>query len=291
MNEYNIIADGFSQINILKHYQEIPKVSEEEKRYLEDFVREQTRKSEERKGLFFDGDMIGVKINSIKSEGTKLELETQSMKYSQHAGLFRLNPNVPLQALYVNSILITKDDKIVFGTTQATEAQWMGKLNLPAGGLTLSPDKYPSPGEQIEREIAQEIGLISGVHYDEQGIIPGWMNGMSSREGNYHYTISFVTPLNLDEKQLIEWFEGIRDLVSRLGIKTEFKKLSFFPNDPEYIKRFIEKQDEKGKDANLLGRSCDVIEEWSRTYECDPEKLKQSKLKGSKVYLSQPEIF
>jgi hypothetical protein len=51
----------------------------------------------------------------------------------------------------------------------------------------------------------------------------------------------------------------------------------------KYLNEFIEEQNNKGNSVNLLGKSLDVIEEWTNEYSCDIEKLKASKYEGPKI--------
>ena len=298
-NLYHIVADGFSRIRIRDHNPELFGISDKDKKYLESFVEEQTRKAKERGGVFYDGSLIGILMDSFMIKDGELSFDAQNINYSQHAGLFRKSFNAPLQAMYVNGLTITQDNKLVFGTTQATEADWMGKLNLPAGGLKIGPDGFPSLGAQFYEEIIEELGITPDYHIKNKEIIPGWINGMSKREGNYHLTTSFITYLLSNEKELsqyfgdwkeaqIKWMMNARERGEKVGI-TEFKELRFLPNDQKYLLKFIEEQDAKGKSANMLGKSLDVIEEWVRTYNCDIEKLKSSK-DNTEIYLPQPKF-
>lgn len=247
-------------------------------------------------GVFYDGDLVGVEMNSFLSSGDELSFDTQRMSYSQHAGLFRKSTNAPLQALYVNSLMVTEDERLVFGVTQATETDWLGKLSVPAGAVKEGPDGYPSLGAQLYREITEEVGISPDYHIRNEVIIPGWINGMSQREKNYHLTASFVTPLKLTEKEIKEWFKDWITALKKwssfarergLNIKSEFADLRFLPNDRNYLLKFIEEQDKMNTKANLLGKSLDVVEEWVRSYNCDIEALKASKT-GARIYLPQP---
>ncbi len=296
---YHIVADGFSSIKVTAYNPGLFSHPTAERAFLDKFVAEQTARAQARNGLFFDGDLVGIVMSSLVPQGQTLKAEAQHLKYSEHAGLFRSNPEAPVQAAYVNSLAITQDGYLVFGTTQATEADWMGKLGLPAGGLNLGPDGFPSLGTQIYRELSEELGIASEYHFMEE-LIPGWMNGGSKREGNYHVTVSFVTPLRLNKAEMDEYFKDWKaanekwmNAAKARGekVKVEFKDLRFIPNDQKYMLQFIAEQDSKGKNANLLGKSLDVVEEWARKYNCDPEQLKESKKLGTQVYLPQPKLF
>ncbi len=298
MNLYHIVADGFSSVRIRSYNPELFKVSNDKKRYLDDFVEEQIKNAKAKGGLFYDGELIGVLMDSFKIKNNEISFDAQKMNYSQHAGLFRKDSNALIQAFYVNGLTITYDNRLIFGTTQATEADWMGKLNLPAGSLRISPDGYPSLGSQFYEEIIEELGIAPDYHIKDKKIIPGWINGMSKRENNYHLTTSFITNLRLTEKEMKEYFDDWKNAQLRWiksaeergeKVKLEFKDLRFIPNDNKYLINFIEEQDNKGKGANILGKSLDVIEEWTTKYNCDVEKLKSSKDKA-RIYLPQPKI-
>jgi hypothetical protein len=294
--KYHIVADGFSRIRAVSHYQEIYQPSLAEQRSLDGFVSHQREQAQSHDGQFFDGNLIGVYLNSIVSEGSVLSFTARTIKYSQHAGLFRNKADSGIQAMYVNAIVITRDNRIVFGTTQFTEADYMGKMSVPAGALECGPDGWPSPGAQIYRELSEEIGFAADYHLSS-AIIPGWINGMSCRENNYHLTTSFIVPLKLTENEMQEYFRGWKAAQdSWISIshahgektKTEFKDLIFVPNDPYYLANFIEEQDCMGSAAHLLGKSLDVIEEWVTQYKCNPETLLESRRDGTQVYLPQP---
>lgn len=296
---YHIVADGFSRIRVRSYNPEKFPVNPEEQRFLDDFVAKQTEAAEKRGGRFYDGDMVGAWMSSIAADGPELGMTTQAMKYSQHAGLFRDNPRSPIQAVYVNALCITRDGRVVFGKSQATETQWMGRFGIPAGGVLVGPDGYVSLGGEIGSEAVEEIGLVPEYHLAEP-MIPGWINGMSRREGNYHITTSFIAQLRLTAKECEEYFKDWKAAQDKLREKmmvrgeklpkVEFEQLAFVPNDAKEFGKIVEEQAAKGKNAQIMGKSLDVVEEWVRTYKCDPEKLKESKKKGVRVYLPQPEI-
>jgi len=64
-NLYHIVADGFSRIRIRDHNPELFGISDKDKKYLESFVEEQTRKAKERGGVFYDGSLIGILMDSF----------------------------------------------------------------------------------------------------------------------------------------------------------------------------------------------------------------------------------
>lgn len=290
---YHVIADNFSSVRISSYNPEKFKTTEEQKQRIDAFAAEQMRRVREKGGLFFDGDLVGILMDSFKADDGQLSFDTQKIKYFQHAGLFRTDRCAPIQAMAVNSVMITSDGMIVFGKKQATEAGLMDKLGIPAGLLSIGPDGMPSLGAQIYREMSEEAGITPDYHIED--IVLGWTNGMSTRERNYHMTTSFVTLLKMPEKALNEWFDywkfGQEHLMKteQAGKKTEFDGLHFIPNDPQYLRQIIEEQDEKWKNANLGGKSLDVIEAWVERYNCDISQLKASKSKGN-IYLPQPAI-
>lgn len=282
MKKYHIVADGFSVVKATSYKASVFSTPDKDA-FLEDFIDRQRRASMGKGGSFYDGDIVGLLTSSVSVNGNEVNFETQRIKYSQHAGLFRGDANSPIQAMYVSGLLVTSDNRIVLGTTQATEADWMGRLGIPAGALNVSPDGFPSLGAQIYREISEEIG-IAPDYMTHDSILPGWINSTSTREHNYHFTTSFVVPIILAERQMREFFGDWKHAQESIGRKTEFKDVKFLPNDPHYIDRFAEDQDRKGRNADLLGKSLDVIEEWATKYGCDPEKLKASKT-GAKIYI------
>ena len=92
-------------------------------------------------------------------------------------------------------------------------------------------------GAQIYREMREEVGVTHDYHIRE--IVPGWVNGMSTREGNYSLTASFVTQLKLSEKEIAEWFKDWKAAQDKWmasakaeGViaKTEFKDIMLEPN-------------------------------------------------------------
>lgn len=291
-NKYHVVADGFSSIRINSYNPEQFKNSECENERLDAFVKEQTERAQRRGGSFYDGAMIGILVDSIKTNKGELSFDTQNMRYSQHAGLFRTNPFAPIQAAYVNAVALTLDNRIVLGTTQATEANWMGKLSIPAGGLTLGPDGFPSLGHQLYAELSEELGISPEYHLSRR-IIPGWITGASAREGNYHLTTSFIVPLQMTKNNLKEWFDDWKSAqqkwLTKSGRKIELKDLRFLPNDPARLNFFLSEQDSRGKDANILGKTADVIDVWANRYNCDSHKLRNSE--ETRVYLPQPKIF
>jgi len=291
-NKYHVVADGFSSIRVNAYNPEQFKTSEGENERLDDFVKKQTERARRNGGSFYDGEMIGTLVDSIKTNKRELSFNAQNMRYSQHAGLFRINPFAPIQATYVNAVTLTLDDRIVLGTTQATEANWMGKLSIPAGGLTLGPDGFPSLGHQLYAELSEEVGISPEYHLIGK-IIPGWIAGASAREGNYHLTTSFVVPLQMTENDLKEWFNDWKfaqqKWLVKSGRKIELKDLRFLPNDPTKLNVFLSEQDSRGENANILGKTADVIDIWANRYNCDPHKLQN--LKEARVYLPQPKIF
>lgn len=299
LKPYHIVADGFSRIRVRSYNPEKFPVNPEEQRFLDDFVAKQTEAAQKKGGRFFDGDMVGVRMDSLAADGPELSFDAQVMKYSQHAARFRGNPTSPMQAVYVNALCITRDGKLVFGRSQATEAQWMGRFGIPAGGVLVGPDGYVSLGNEIGAECGEEVGLVPEYHLAER-MIPGWIGGMSRREKNYHLTTSFVAPLRLTAKEYEEYFADWKAAQDKLREhtaqrsekipKVEFAQLVFLPNDAKKLVPIIEEQDAKGNDAQIMGKSLDVVEEWARTYKCDPEGLKESKKDGAEVYLPQPEI-
>lgn len=297
---YHIVAEGFSHIDI-RYNPGAFHVSSEEQEFLGNFVSVQAAKAKERGGLFFDGDMTGILLHgesAPKAEGDTIRLEMQAMKYSQHAGLFRAKHNSPIQAAYVSGLVITRDNYLVFGKNQATEVNFMGKLGIPAGGIIEGFAGAPS-FDQLYRELSEEIGFAEEYHLEGE-VIPGWMNGMSAREGNYHLTTSFVVPLRLSKDELHdyfkEWKETQQKLLARIEQsggkrkRVEFADLHFLPNDAVYLREFIDDQDSKGAAANLLGKSLDVVDEWVRHYKCDPFRLALAKKDGVKLHLPQPLI-
>jgi ADP-ribose pyrophosphatase YjhB (NUDIX family) len=289
MKMYHVVADGFERFRIREYCSVLPEISGEEKEFLDSFVQEQRAKARERDGSFYDGDIVGLLMQSLQTDGSEISAATQRIKYSYHAGLYRVDPNAALQALYVNGIMITRDNRLVLGTTQATEADWMGKLSLPAGAVDVGPDGYPSLGAQVLREFAEECGLSIDHHVAERKIFPGWINGMSAREGNYHLTVSFICPLIFNEMEMSEYFRDWKALQEKSGGgKVEFENLRFLPNDPRYISEFVKEQDTSGN-ARTLGKSLDVMEEWASRYGCDMEELKGSKGE-TRLYLPQPRI-
>ena len=300
---YHVVAEGFSHID-LKYSPETYAVSREEKEFLDDFVAIQAAKAKEKGGLFFDGDMTGILLRgenapTVRGNVDTLALNMQAMKYSQHAGLFRARHDAPIQAAYLCGLAITRDNYLVFGKNQATEVNFMGKLGIPAGGIIEGFGGAPS-FDQLYRELSEEIGFAEEYHLDGK-VILGWMNGMSAREGNYHLTTSFIVPLRLSKDELHDYFKDWKDTQQRLLArieksggkkkKVEFADLHFLPNDADYLRNFIDEQDSKGKDANLLGKSLDVVEEWVSRYSCDPFKVELiAKNEGAIVYLPQPLI-
>lgn len=288
-NRMHIVADGFLEADIKFNELEF-KTPEADKSRLERFFTQQIENAKNRGGTFFDGDLVGINMSSLKSEGQKISFKAQNIKYSQHAGLFRDNSNAPIQALYVNALAVTSDDKLVLGVTQVAEAENIGKVGLSAGAVE-SKDRVNgrlSLEAAIARETGEELGLIPGQHYDV--LIPGWMNGGSVREGNYHLTVSHFVPLKLTAEQLKKYFDSWKAKEDAKGAKTEFKGIEFIPNDPGYIREFIAQQDKAGKNAKLLGKSLDVLEVWAEKYNCDPRKLAESKKEGARVYLPQPKL-
>lgn len=288
MKKYHIVADGYESFRIGGCHPVLPELSPENKRLLENFVKEQRKKAEEKGGSFYDGNLVGVVINSWRTHGTEVSALTQRIKYSYHAGLYRNEHNAPIQALYTNGLMITKDNRLVFGTTQIVETDWLGKLGLPAGVTKTNKHDHVELTVQALRKFEEDCG-IRKHHIVDGTLIPGWVNGMSSRERNYHLTASFICPLNLTEKEMKEYFDAWKNLMEITGNKMKFKYIGFLPNEPEYVSSFVQKQDQMGKDANMLGKSLDVIQEWAEKYKCDVEKLKESKGKP-KVYPQQPKI-
>jgi hypothetical protein len=288
---YHIVADGFSSIDVVSYDNQTFQIDPFQEQIMQAFVEKQMERTKAAKGEFKDGLLVGILMDSLKADNQTVQLAMQNIRYFQHAGLFRTNANAPIQAAYVCALVITADNRLVFGDTQFTEAQFMGKLAIPAGGIgTPVNDKTPSYMAQLYKETGEEIGLAGDMHAEISGIIPGWINGMSRREGNYHLTTSFVVKHKFTADQIQKYFNLMRDFHASQGIKTEYKRLVAIPNDKKYLETFIEEADAKGKDSNLQGKSLDVVEEWVRTYDCDPEKLIERKSQGARVYLPQPLI-
>lgn len=287
MKTYHIAADGFSRIRI-RSYNHGLSISCEEQGYLDRFTKEQVRRAEEVGGLFYDSDMVGVKIDSICPENDTIVFDAQRIRYSQHAGLFRNNAAAPVQALYVEAITVTSDERLVFGLAQATEKAFMGKLSTPAGGVEIAPDGFPSVGGHLYRELSEELGISPDYHIMNENVVPGWVNGASKREGTYHLAFTFFVPLRLTEYELTQWFADWKNAQNRLNKKTELGELFFIPNVPARVLRLLEESDnEKGR--KVQGKDSDEVEEWATTYACDLEKLKASKT-GARIYLPQPVI-
>jgi hypothetical protein len=289
--QYHVVADGFDKLNIVNFNPNTFHVDSEQQKKVDVYFERAKLAAEKVGGVFYDGDMIGILVDSFKGNGNNLNLELQKMKYSQHAGLFRSNRDSPIQAAYVAGLVVTADNYLVFGTTQQTEAQFMGKLGLPAGGLEPSfADTVPSFGLQLYKEMSEEIGFAGNEHiYSQKRIVPGWMTAMSTREGNYHFSTSFVVPHKMTKSELNQYFTDWKNSQEKLNMKTEFKQLTFLPNDSKYLNKFIDDQ-VTNKGANLQGKSLDILEEWVRKYNCDILTLEDSKKEGTKTYLPQPYI-
>ncbi|MAG47684.1 hypothetical protein CL617_03685 [archaeon] len=285
---YHIIADGYKTIRIKSYNPNTPKISSTEKEFLKKFIKEQSEKSKSVGGSFYDGSLVGALIDSIKLKDKEISFDTQQIKYSQHTGLYRNSHSSKIQAVYVNSLVITDDNMLVFGKTQATEHDWMNRLGIPAGGLQESPDGSPSLGSTIYAELAEEIGIAPEHHIKKGGIIPGWISGASKREKNYHLTVSFITSLKLSQKEMTSWFKQWKNSVENniKSIKVEFKDLEFIPNDYNHLKKFIVEQNKMGNKSVILPKTLDVLEEWVTTYKCDIKNL--GKNKG--LYLPQPKL-
>lgn len=270
MKSYSVVADGFSRVHIASHNSAVFPVTSEQQAYLDEFI---VRKSRETGATFYDGDMVGVPAGELSAAFDELTLGTRRMKYSQHAGLFRMRADAPIQALYVSGIVVTSDNRFVLGTAQATEKQWMDRINIPAGLVQVSPGGFPSLGAELYRELFEELGLLPDFVIGE--IMPVCMHGPSRREGNFHYSVPFFVPLKMDEARLRSWFEYWTHGLKSFGETPEFASLNFYPNEPAHIKRMLEEEDAKSE-PQIIGRALDIVEEWAG-YECDPEKLRASK--------------
>lgn len=290
---YHIVADRFSTIGVRVHNPELYVPSPEDQKRIDAFVDSQTKRAKERGGAFYDGDMIGVPMNSFKTERSELSFDTRRLRYFQHAGVNRWEREAPIQAAYVNGLLITKDNRLVCGLSQVAEPQWLGTFGIPAGSLNLGPDGFPSMGAQIYREISEEVGIVPDYQIIE--IVPGWINGASKREKTYSLTTSFVVPLKMNEAEARDYFEGWKAAQEKWmssatargeKMKTEFKRIHFLPNDPNYLQEDTIK---KGG-VNIQGKSMDVVQEWAEEYGCDLERLKESKKSGARIFLPQPRI-
>ncbi|MFW6449547.1 MAG: NUDIX hydrolase [Nanoarchaeota archaeon] len=243
-------------------------------------------KNRRKGGTFYDGDLVAVDMALWEVNDYSLSVLGQRIKYSQHAGLYRKNPDAPFQAIYVNGIMITKDERIVLGKTQATEANWLGNLSLPAGGVKVPNKGAPSLPLEAMREMDEETGIFEYSHLPE--VIVGWINSKSEREGNYHLTQSYVCPLTISSSEMRDCFRDWKSDKEKEGKQSEFSDLRFIPNNYKYLNSCIDKQDNH-KNPVYSGKSLDVLEAWSRAYNCDLMKLIQSK-DQPRIYLSQMNV-
>lgn len=290
-DKFHVVADGFSEIEATDYTSEIFPVSAEQRAFLDNFTAEQIVKSKKTGGTFYDGDLVGVKMGSMRVKEGRLAFGLQKIKYSQHAGIFRGKHDSPIQALYVNGLVLTKDNYLVLGVTQIAESGNVGKVGLSAGAVE---EKDQVGGKisletAIAREMNEELGLEHKRHYE--GMVPGWMNGASQREKNYHLTTSFVVPVRMTAEEMTKYFNDWKKEQEKAGKKTEFKGIALLENSTDKIKAFIAEQDSLGSKAKLLGKSLDVLEVWAEKYGCNPDNLVDSYKQGARVYLPQPKLF
>lgn len=290
---YHIVASGFKSIKNNSHNPEVFETPKDHKEALDDFVVEAIKSAEAKGGQFFDGDMVGVTGFSIDEKD--VIIDTQAMKYSQHAGLFRTMHDAPIQAMYVCGLVLTSDNKLVFGNSQFTEADFMGKLGIPAGVIVANQDGVVLPlRDQLYGRLEKEMGLTE-AHYDRQKVTPGWVTGMSRRESSFHYTTSFVVPLGIDSHELNEHFKTWKtaqdDALQAQGKKPELKELRYLPNNPEIIMNYLAIEDKKGNATSILGKTADVVEAWALEYGSHAGAIVRHNFeKGPKIYIPQPKL-
>ena len=288
-NRYHVVADGFSRVVMAEFNDDLPVLTKEQKQSLDDSVAQQTAQARRQNTVFFDGAMVGV--SAMFAHGDRLVLHPQAITYAMHRHLLRTDPHAHVQALYVNALVITSDERLVCGINDAVDAAKVDKVSLPAGNVALGPTKEPSPDAALYAELGQELFLIPEVHYSPKDITLGWISGMSQRNSDYHYTLSFVVPTKFSARDLHDHFHSAREaIISIEGGKTEFSNIVAVPNDRVYLAGYIEKHDRKctaGARAMLEGKTLDVLQEWAQRYHADVEKLRASKT-GAHVYLPQP---
>lgn len=267
--QYHVVAEGFDTIRIGSYNPYLLPVSKSDDDFLKVFI----------KGVSKNEDMVGVNLPSISLDDKTLRFDTRRISYAQHASLLRSNPSSLVQALYVAGLVLTSDERLVFGLTQATENQFMNKFGVPAGGVSLSPDGFPSLGAALYRELGEELGLVPEVQVEN--IIPGWITGASKRENNYHLSAVFLVPLRMTSKELCDFFDEWKNqYVVLTGEKSEFAYLNFVPNSPTELKEWL-------AGCTVLGKSKDIVDEWVNSYGCSPDNLKS---RPSGLFLPQPTI-
>jgi len=197
---------------------------------------------------YFNGELYMV--TQIKETSQNSEIIVQKTNFAHW--LYARNTindlgKYNLVTVFSSGLVITKDNKIVFGK-MGEQASTARKYQLSGGGLNdddLQEDIFDMK-YSIERELIEELGL----NINDKSRVQGCEVAYLKTGGNGNVAIIYEIKLNETAEEFLKKYNDFAEKLKEKNETPEFSEIVILPNEKIEIEKFINQN--KDKMANYL---------------------------------------
>ncbi len=186
---------------------------------------------------YFNGEVFSIK--DIKKSGDKITITVRKTNFAHYLYNRKVDSNLGkynLRTAFASCLLLTKDNKIIFGKIGA-HTSLAGRYQLIGGGL--NSDDLNRDVFDMKHSVIREVNEELGINLNDKNLVKSFMPAYLKTGGNGNVAVVYKVLLNKSAEEILADYEKFVKKLKKVKELPEFSKIVFLSRNGKEVKKFI----------------------------------------------------
>ncbi len=186
---------------------------------------------------YFNGEVFSIK--DIKKSGAKITITVRKTNFAHYLYNRKVDSNLGkynLRTAFASCLLLTKDNKIIFGKMGA-HTSLAGRYQLIGGGL--NNDDLNGDVFDIKHSVIREVNEELGINLNDKNLVKNFMSVYLKTGGNGNVAVIYKALLNKSAEEILADYEKFVKKLKKVKELPEFSKIVFLSLNKKKVEKFI----------------------------------------------------